>query len=174
MNLLARSACKETRTELSFIDQGLYNWDPVSSLCFMTFLFPEQKLRVTEAGSFSLPTFSRGKMFLYKYKVHPVSRVPVIVPLIQVEVFREISHWECWKYHVRATRFQNFLGEHFPPPPTPLRNQSRLYCGCSSLLLAVPRITIFVEKTDETRRPQVHVERFMFPLPTTTDSLSAP
>ena len=92
MNLLARSACKETRTELSFIDQGLYNWDPVSSLCFMTFLFPEQKLRVTEAGSFSLPTFSRGKMFLYKYKVHPVSRAPVIVPLIQVEVFREISH----------------------------------------------------------------------------------
>ena len=38
MSLLARSACKEVRTdELSFIDQGLYNWDPVSSLCFMTF-----------------------------------------------------------------------------------------------------------------------------------------
>ena len=90
MNLLARLACKEARTELSFIDQGLYKWDPVSSFCFMTFLFPEQKLRVTEAGSFTLPTFSRGKMFLYKNKVHAVSRV--IVPLIQVEVFREISH----------------------------------------------------------------------------------
>ena len=90
MNLLARLACKEARTELSFIDQGLYKWDPVSSLCFMTFLFPEQKLRVTETGSFTLPTFSRGKMFLYKNKVHAVSRV--IVPLIQVEVFREISH----------------------------------------------------------------------------------
>ena len=90
MNLLARLACKEARTELSFIDQGLYKWDPVSSLCFMTFLFPEQKLRVTEAGSFTFPTFSRGKMFLYKNKVHAVSRV--IVPLIQVEVSREISH----------------------------------------------------------------------------------
>ena len=93
MKLLARSACKEARTELLFIDQGLYNWDPVSSLCFITFLFPEQKLRVTEAGSFSVPTFSRGKMFLFNnYKVHAVSRVPVILHLIQVEVFREISH----------------------------------------------------------------------------------
>ena len=74
MNLLARSACKEARTELPFIDQDPYNWDPVSSLCFITFLFPEQKLRVTEAGSFSVPTFSRGKMFLYKYKAHAVSQ----------------------------------------------------------------------------------------------------
>ena len=93
MNLLARSACKEVRTdELSFIDQGLYNWDPVSSLCFMTFLCPEQKLRVTEVGSFSLPLFLEEKCFCIRYKVHAVCRVPVIVPLIQVEVFREISH----------------------------------------------------------------------------------
>ena len=64
MNLLARSACKEVRTdELSFIDHGLYNWDPVSSLCFMTFLCPEQKLRVTEAGSFRPPLFLEEKCF---------------------------------------------------------------------------------------------------------------
>ena len=64
MNLLARSACKEVRTdELSFIDHGLYNWDPVSSLCYMTFLCPEQKLMVTEAGSFSLPLFLGEKCF---------------------------------------------------------------------------------------------------------------
>ena len=54
----------EVRTdELSFIDHGLYNWDPVSSLCFTTFLCPEQKLMVTEAGSFSLPLFLEEKCF---------------------------------------------------------------------------------------------------------------
>ena len=87
MNLLARSACKETRTE------QLYNLDPLSSLCFMTFFFLEHKVRVT-GGSFSPPPphFSRGKLFLFKYKAHAVSRVPVILHLIQVEIFREISH----------------------------------------------------------------------------------
>ena len=29
--------------------QGLYNWDPPSSLCFMTFLFLGRKLRVTSS-----------------------------------------------------------------------------------------------------------------------------
>ena len=29
--------------------QGLYNWDPLSSLCFMTFLFLGRKLRVTSS-----------------------------------------------------------------------------------------------------------------------------
>ena len=38
------------------------------------------------------PNFSRGKLFLFKYKGHAESRVPVILHLIQVEVFREISH----------------------------------------------------------------------------------
>ena len=106
-------------------------------------------------------------MFLYKYKVHAVCRVPVIVPLFRLRFLE--------KYLIKNV--ENTMSEPLEPPPplpTPLRKQSRLYCGCSSLLLAVPRITIFVEKTDETRRPQVHVERFMFPLPTTTDSLSAP
>ena len=96
-------------------------------------------------------------MFLYKYKVHAVCRVPVIVPLFRLRFLE--------KYLIKNV--ENTMSEPLEPPPpplpTPLRNQSRLYCGCSSLLLA--RITIFVEKTDETRRPQVHVERFMFPLP---------
>ena len=26
---------------------------------------------------------------------------------------------ECWKWHFRASRFQNFLGEHAPRPPLP-------------------------------------------------------
>ena len=30
--------------------QGLYNLDPLSSLCFMTFLFLERKVRVTGGG----------------------------------------------------------------------------------------------------------------------------
>ena len=29
--------------------QGLFNWDPLSSLCFMTFLFLRRKLRVTSS-----------------------------------------------------------------------------------------------------------------------------
>ena len=29
--------------------QGLFNWDPLSSLCFMTFLFLGRKLRVTSS-----------------------------------------------------------------------------------------------------------------------------
>ena len=169
MNLLARSACKEVRTdELSFIDHGLYNWDPVSSLCFMTFLCPEQKLRVTEAGSFSLPLFLEEKCFCISIRYMLYAEYLSLYPLFRLRFLE--------KYLIKNV--ENTMSEplEHPPPPlaTPLRNQSRLYCGCSSLLLAVPRITIFVEKTDETRRPQVHVERFMFSLPTTTDSLSAP
>ena len=53
------------------------------------FLFLEHKVRVTGGGA---PNFSRGKLFLFKYKGHAESRVPVILHLIQVEVFREISH----------------------------------------------------------------------------------
>ena len=71
--------------------------------------------------------FSRGKMFLFKYKVHAVSTrlVRVTLHLIQVEFhFREISHWECWKYHFWASKISKyFLGEDAstptpPPPPT--------------------------------------------------------
>ena len=62
----------------------------------MTFSFLEHKVSVTigvGGGSLSPPNFSRGKMFLFnKYKAHAVSQVPVILHLIQVEVFREISH----------------------------------------------------------------------------------
>ena len=28
-----------------------------------------------------------------------------------------IWYLECWKWHFRASRFQNFLGEHAPRPP---------------------------------------------------------
>ena len=164
MNLLARSACKEVRTdELSFIDHGLYNWDPVSSLCFMTFLCPEQKLMVTEAGSFSLPLFLEEKCFCISIRYMLYAEYLSLYPLLRLRFLE--------KYLTKNV--ENTMSEPLEPPP-PLRNQSRLYCGCSSLLLAVPRITIFVEKTDETPRPQVLVERFMLPLPTTTDSLSAP
>ena len=52
-----------------------------------------------DLGGWGLPPppqhFSRGKMFLFKYKVHAVSTrlVRVILHLIQVEFhFREISH----------------------------------------------------------------------------------
>ena len=167
MNLLARSACKEVRTdELSFIDHGLYNWDPVSSLCFMTFLCPEQKLMVTEAGSFSLPLFLEEKCFCISIRYMLYAEYLSLYPLFRLRFLE--------KYLTKNV--ENTMSEPLePPPPRPsLRNQSRLYCGCSSLLLAVPRITIFVEKTNETPRPQVLVERLMFPLPTTTDSLSAP
>lgn len=164
MSLLARSACKEVRTdELSFIDHGLYNWDPVSSLCFMTFLCPEQKLMVTEAGSFSLPLFLEEKCFCISIRYMLYAEYLSLYPLFRLRFLE--------KYLTKNV--ENTMSEPLESPP-PLRNQSRLYCGCSSLLLAVPRITIFVEKTDETPRPQVLVERFMFPLPTTTDSLSAP
>ena len=34
--------------------------------------------------------------------------------LSRLTCFREISHWECLKYHFRASRFQNFLGDDAP------------------------------------------------------------
>ena len=103
--------------------QGLYNWDPLSSLCFMTFSFLEHKVRVTRGeGELKPPNFSRGKMFLFnKYEAHAVIRVPVILHLIQVEVFREISHWECCKCYVRASTFQYFLWEDIPRPHPPFK-----------------------------------------------------
>ena len=141
MNLLARSACKEVSIdELSFIDHGLYNWDPVSSLCFMTFLCPEQKLMVTEAGSFSLPLFLEEKCFCISIRYMLYAEYLSLYPLFRLRFLE--------KYLTKNV--ENTMSES---PPPPLRNQSRLYCGCSSLLLAVPRITIFVEKTDETPRP---------------------
>ena len=84
------------------------------------FFFLEHKLRVTGGGG--APNFSRGKLFLFnKYQAHAVSQVPVILHMIQVEVFREISHWECCKCHVRASTFQNFLWEDTPRPTPPFK-----------------------------------------------------
>ena len=78
--------------------------------------------------------FSRGKMFLFKYKVHAVSTklVRVILHLIQVEFhFREISHWECWKYHFWASKISKyFLGEDASSPTPPPPQQTRI-CGAS-------------------------------------------
>ena len=119
---------------------------------------------VTEAGSFSLPLFLEEKCFCISIRYTLYAEYLSLYPLFRLRFLE--------KYLTKNV--ENTMSEPLEPPPPPLRNQSRLYCGCSSLLLAVPRITIFVEKTDETPRPQVLVERFMFPLPTTTDSLSAP
>ena len=120
---------------------------------------------VTEAGSFSLPLFVEEKCFCISIRYMLYAEYLSLYPLFRLRFLE--------KYLTKNV--ENTMSEPLePPPPPPLRNQSRLYCGCSSLLLAVPRITIFVEKTDETPRPQVLVERFMFPLPTTTDSLSLP
>ena len=126
MNVLARSACKETRTEPSF--KAFTTGILFHPFVLWHFHFWNTKSGLLGGrGSFSPPpNFSRGRMFLFnKYKAHAVSRVPVILHLIQVEVFRDISHWECCKCHVRASRFQTFLGEDSPTPPPPPRN-SRL------------------------------------------------
>jgi len=119
MNLLARSAWKETRTELSF--KAFTTW--ILFHPFVLWLF-----------------FISGTQ---KYKAHAESRVPFILHLIQVEVFREISHWECCECHVRATRFQNFLGEDSPrppPPPNKLASPARVFKRSPQLKLrsAVP------------------------------------
>ena len=109
--------------------QGLYNLiDPLSSLCFMSIFFWNTKSGLLGEGGALVPPpphFSRGKMSLFKYKAHVVSRVPVILHLIQAEDFREISHWVCCECCIRAPRFQNFLGEDSPDHPLPPRN-SRL------------------------------------------------
>ena len=94
-------------------------------LFYAFFYFWNTKSRLLGGGGAS-PNFSRGKLFLLKYKAHAESWVPVILHLIQVEVFREISHWECCKCHVRASRFQNFLGGESPRPPPPPPRNSRL------------------------------------------------
>ena len=141
MNLLARSACKETRTELSF--KAFTTWILFHPFVLWFFLFLEHKVRVTGGGSPPPPHFSRGKLFLFKYKAHAESRVPVILHLMQVEIFREISDWECSKCHVRASRFLNFLREE--PPNHPLRPKklaslARVFKGSPQLKLrsAVP------------------------------------
>ena len=54
--------------------------------------------------------FSRGKMFLFN-------------TLSRLSFFREICHWECWKYHFRVSTSQNFLGEEAPEP---LPQQTRI------------------------------------------------
>ena len=117
MNLSARSACKETRTELSF--KAFTTWILFHLFVLWLFIICGTQSQGYWGGASPPPHFSRGKLFLCKYKAHVESRVPVILHLIQVEVFREISHWECCKCHVRASRFLNFLGEDSPRPPTP-------------------------------------------------------
>ena len=36
--------------------------------------------------------------------------------LSRLTFFRETSHWECLKYHFKASRYQNFLGDDAPRP----------------------------------------------------------
>ena len=57
--------------------------------------------------------FSKGKMFLFKKKVHAVSASSTchFTPYPCCDIFREIIYWECWKYHFRASIFQSVLGE---------------------------------------------------------------
>ena len=142
MNLLARSARKEIRTEPSF--KAYTTWILFIPLFYDIFIFKSQGYR----GELQPPppnthTLFQRKMFLFKYKAHAVSRVPVILHLIQVEVFIEISHSECCKCHVRASRFQNFLGEESPrppPPPKKLASPARVFKRSPQLKLrsAVP------------------------------------
>ena len=145
--------------------QGLYNLDPLSSLCFMTFFyFWNTKSGLLGGGGWEPPpNFSRGKLFLFEYKAHAVSRVPVILHLIQVEVFREISHWECCKCNVRAFRFLNFLGEDSPRPPLPpkkLASPARVFKRSYHLKLrsAVPAndsLWVFPTKSKSWRSPSL-------------------
>ena len=120
--------------------QGLYNLDSLLFLCFMTFFyFWNTKSGLLVGGA---PNFSRGKLFLFKHKGHAESRVPVILHLIQVEVFREISDWECCKYYVRVW-ISKFSWGGFPqttPSPKKLASPARVFRGSPQLKLrsAVP------------------------------------
>ena len=90
MNLLARSACKETRTDHKLSFKAFTTWILFYSFVLMTFFyFWNTKSGLLGGGG---GNFYRGKLFLFKYKGHAESRVPVILHLIQVEVFRQISH----------------------------------------------------------------------------------
>ena len=67
--------------------------------------FPCRDGRALGAGG-GEGNFSRGKMFLFN-------------TLSKLSFFREICHWECWKYHFRASTFQK-------EAPGPLPQQTRI------------------------------------------------
>ena len=123
MNLLARSACKETRTDHELSFKAFTTWILFYSfVLWLFFYFWNTKSGLLGGGA---PNFSRGKLFLFKYKGHAESRVPVILHLIQVEVFRETDLIENVANTMSESGFLNFLGEDSPRPPPPPRN-SRL------------------------------------------------
>ena len=163
MSLLARSACKERRTELSF--KAFTTWILFHPfVLWLFFISGTQSQGYLGGGGWEPPpNFSRGKLFLFEYKAHAVSRVPVILHLIQVEVFREISHWECCKCNVRAFRFLNFLGEDSPRPPLPpkkLASPARVFKRSYHLKLrsAVPAndsLWVFPTKSKSWRSPSL-------------------
>ena len=166
MNLLARSACKETRTDHELSLKAFTTWILFHPFVLWLFLFLEHKVRVTWGGGSlpPLPTFLEENCFCLSIRhMLYLSRVPVILNLIQVEIFREISHWECCKCNVRAFRFLNFLGEDShrpPPPPKKLASPARVFKGSYHLKLrsAIPAndsLWVFPTKSKSWRSPSL-------------------
>ena len=139
MNLLARSACKETRTDHELSFKAFTTWILFYSFVLWLFLFLEHKVRVT--GS-ELPTFLEENCFCLSIRdmlkaeylsFYTLSRLRVLERYLIENVANTMSE----------SRFLNFLGEDSPrppPPPKKLASPAQVFRGSPQLKLrsAVP------------------------------------
>ena len=174
MNLLARSACKETRTDHKLSLKAFTTWILFYSFVLWLFLFLEHKVRVTGGGGGEgePPTFLEEDCFCLSIRDMLKAEYLSFYTLSRLR-FLERYLIENVANTMSESRFLNFLGEDSPrppPPPKKLASPARVFRGSPQLKLrsAVPAndsLWIFPKKSKSWWSPSLWSRNSLLAVP---------